>query len=222
MQNEFKFSVIIPIYNVGLYLDETIASVINQTIGFEKNIELILVNDGSTDNSETICKKYLKLFPNNVIYIKQKNAGVSSARNEGIKKATGKYVNFFDGDDIWRKDVFEKAWNFFEEHYDEIDVVACRQKFFGAKNAYQSLDYKFKDGNKVIDINENPNYIQMSVASSFFKTEVAKKYTYDERLKYGEDAKYLTDVILEKEKYGILADSLYLIRKRNQNQYLYY
>ncbi len=216
MQKDFKFSVIIPIYNVGLYLEETINSIINQTIGFKDNIELILVNDGSKDNSGSICEKYLELYPENVIYINQKNAGVSSARNAGIKKASGKYVNFFDGDDIWKNDVFKKAWDFFEEHYDEIDVVACRQKFFGGKNAYQSLDYKFKDGNRVIDINEYPSYIQMSVASSFFKTDVAKKYTYDERLKYGEDAKYLTDIILEKEKYGILADALYLIRKRKE------
>ena len=63
-QKKFKFSVIIPIYNVEKYLNETIESVINQTIGFEENIQLILINDGSPDNSETICLKYKEKYPN--------------------------------------------------------------------------------------------------------------------------------------------------------------
>ena len=94
-KKSFLISVVIPIYNISLYLEEAINSVINQTIGFN-NIELILVNDGSTDNSEKICLKYLKKYPDNVKYIKQNNAGVSNARNNGMKIATGKYINFFD------------------------------------------------------------------------------------------------------------------------------
>ena len=84
-KKNFKFSVIIPIYNVEKYLEEAIKSIINQSIGFEDNIQLILVNDGSTDNSEEICMKYEKEFPDNIIYIKQKNNGVSVARNTGMK-----------------------------------------------------------------------------------------------------------------------------------------
>ena len=83
---KFKISVIIPIYNVGNYLEETIMSVVKQSIGF-KNIQLILVNDGSTDNSEDVCLKFKNMYPNNVIYIKQKNSGVSVARNNGLKYA---------------------------------------------------------------------------------------------------------------------------------------
>ena len=70
---KYKFSVVMPVYNVEQYLEEAIESVINQTIGFKENIQLILVNDGSPDNSEAICLKYEKQFPDNIIYIKQKN-----------------------------------------------------------------------------------------------------------------------------------------------------
>ena len=68
MKNDFLFSVIMPVYNTEEYLEEAIQSVIEQTIGFEENIQLILINDGSTDNSESICKKYQKKYKNNIIY----------------------------------------------------------------------------------------------------------------------------------------------------------
>ena len=95
MENkQYKFSVIIPIYNVEEYLEDAIKSVINQSIGFEENIQIILINDGSTDKSEKICLKYAQDYPENIIYVKQKNEGVSSARNNGLKYAKGKYINY--------------------------------------------------------------------------------------------------------------------------------
>ena len=65
----FKFSVIMPIYDVEEFLDEAIQSIINQTIGFKDNVQLILINDGSPDQSDVICKKYKELYPDNVLYI---------------------------------------------------------------------------------------------------------------------------------------------------------
>ena len=96
---KYNFSVVIPIYNVEKYLEETIESVVNQSIGFKKNIQMILVNDGSPDNCEDICLKYKQKYPQNIIYIKQENQGVSAARNNGKKFAEGKYINFIDSDD---------------------------------------------------------------------------------------------------------------------------
>ena len=88
---KYKFSVVIPIYNVEDYVEETILSVINQTIGFEENIQMILVNDGSPDNSEDICLRYKDKYPDNIIYVKQENRGVSAARNNGMNYIEGKY-----------------------------------------------------------------------------------------------------------------------------------
>lgn len=104
MENSrFKFSVIIPVYNVENYLEETIQSVIHQTIGFKKNIQIILVNDGSPDDSGKICEKYQREYPDNIVYVEQKNAGVSAARNNGLKYAEGEIINFLDSDDKWGK-----------------------------------------------------------------------------------------------------------------------
>ena len=214
MQNyKYKFSVVIPIYNVEKYLEETIQSVIEQSIGFKQNIQIILVNDGSPDNSEKICLKYKGLYPENIIYIKQENAGVSSARNKGMEYIDGEYVNFLDSDDKWNKDAFEKVDKFFEKNKDNIDVVACRKKYFEAKNDYHMLDYEFKE-NKIVDIFEDYKYCHLHVASSFIKSEIARKYKFSTNLKYGEDAEYISKVILEKEKYGILSDVIYNYRSR--------
>ena len=90
-----KVSLIVPVYNVEKYLSKCIESLINQTYD---NIEIILINDGSTDNSETICRKYEK-DNNNIVFISQQNAGLSEARNSGIDICTGDYIMFIDSDD---------------------------------------------------------------------------------------------------------------------------
>lgn len=214
---KYKFSVIIPIYNVEEYLEETLESVVNQTIGFEDNIQLILVNDGSPDNSESICKKYLEMYPNNVIYIKQKNKGVSAARNNGLNYATGEYVNFLDSDDTWELDAFEQVHNFFAKHEKEIDFAAGRMKFFEANTNYHMLDYKFEEGSRVINIVKEPNMLHLHITSSFIKLKTAKKHLFDAKLKYGEDAKYVTEIILDKKKYGIVSTAQHNYRKRFNN-----
>ena len=122
MENSrFKFSVIIPVYNVENYLEETIQSVIHQTIGFKKNIQIILVNDGSPDDSGKICEKYQREYPDNIVYVEQKNAGVSAARNNGLKYAEGEIINFLDSDDKWGKTAFKRAYRFFQKYGNQTE-----------------------------------------------------------------------------------------------------
>ena len=90
-----KISIIMPIYNCEKYLKRSIESVLNQTY---KNLELILINDGSTDNSLKVCREYERK-DDRVQVIDKKNGGVSSSRNAGFKIATGEYVTFVDADD---------------------------------------------------------------------------------------------------------------------------
>jgi glycosyltransferase involved in cell wall biosynthesis len=126
----YKFSIVTAIYNTEDYVSDAIESVINQTIGFEDNVQLILVNDGSTDRSGEICKEYRNRYPNNIVYIEKENGGVSSARNRGLKEVKGKYVNFLDSDDKLSKNTLEEVWKFFEKHYNEIDFVSIPIYFF--------------------------------------------------------------------------------------------
>lgn len=213
MKEKYKFSVIIPIYNVEKYLEEAILSVVNQTIGFKENIQMILINDGSPDNSEEICLKYKVMYPENIIYVHQENQGVSTARNAGIKYVEGKYTNFLDSDDKWELDVFEKVYDFFEKNEDEISLVACRIKNFEARDDFHPLDYKF-DSNKIVDIDKDINAVQLSMATTFVKSDVIKDKKFDKNLKYGEDIKFVNEIILDYKKYGILRDAIYYYRRR--------
>lgn len=209
---KYKISVVVPIYNVEEYLEETIKSVINQTIGFKKNIQLIFVNDGSPDNSEAICLKYKEKYPDNVIYIKQKNQWLSAARNNGFKHALGKYVNFLDSDDKLEKACYEKAYKMLEKH-EEIDFVAFRIKYFDDKKGYHFTDFKYT-GDKIIDINKDYKCLHMHNTSTVIRSEVMRKIEFDSNLKFAEDVKAMYEIVFQKLKYGIISSSNYLYRVR--------
>ena len=212
MDYKYKISVVIPVYNVEKYLEETLKSVINQTINFKKNIQVILINDGSKDNSEKICLKYKNKYPENIEYYSKENAGVSAARNEGIKYIKGKYVNFLDSDDKFDLNAYEKAYNTLEKNPD-IDLVAFRLKYFEASKLYHWLDYKF-DSDRIIDINKEPQNILLHINSSIIRFEALEDLKFDERLKISEDTKLLYEIIFKKQKYGVISSSNYNYRKR--------
>ena len=99
-----KISVIVPVYNTERYLSKCLDSILNQTYD---DIEVIVVNDGSTDNSELIIKEYVNKFPNKLKYYKKENGGLSDARNYGVEKAIGDYLCFVDSDDYIDTKLFE-------------------------------------------------------------------------------------------------------------------
>lgn len=213
MKKNFKVSIIIPIYKVEEYLEECIDSVINQTLNFKNNIQMILVNDDSPDNSEKICLKYRDLYPENIVYIKQKNGGVSSARNHGMKYATGEYINFLDSDDKWETTALEKGCTFLDNNKN-INLVTFRVKFFDAAKGYHMLDYKFDSNKQIIDIFEDFDCIESHVIATLFRKSVIENFLFDTNLKYGEDIKYLDTVLLNNPKSGLIKESCYLYRKR--------
>lgn len=213
INNRFKISVIVPVYNAEEFLEETIESVVNQTIGFKDNIQLILINDGSKDNSEKICLKYKKLYPDNIIYEYKENGGVSSARNLGRKYVEAKYFNFLDSDDKWALDAFKKAYNFFENHYDEIDVLNVRTIIFGGKNYKHPLDYKFNNGARIIDLNNEYESIQLGNAACFFKTEALKNIYHQTNLITSEDTLFMGQTVMNSLKYGVLPSAHYYYRR---------
>lgn len=212
-EQKFNFSVIMAIYNVEKYLEEAILSVINQTLTFSENIQLILVNDGSPDNSDKICRKYQEMYPNNIIYIAKENGGVSSARNAGLKVAKGKYINFLDSDDYFTLDAFEKVLNFFNQHETETNVVAL--KLINFENSEGTwVNGPFFENTQLIDMREKYNFMQTQVGASFIKSEFAKKYWFDSKIKIHEDSQYLYKIFAHNPTCGVISDAIYWHRIR--------
>ena len=208
---KYKFSVIIPVYNVEDYLEETVLSVINQSIGF-KNIQMILINDGSVDNSGNICEKYAAMYPDNIVYISQKNSGVAVARNKGIEVASGELTTMLDSDDKWTLNSFKEVYNAYKKH-PEISVFSTKMRFFEARRGNHPLNYKYRE-DKIIDILEDFMYPQLSSSSVFIRTDVVKKYRYDAKIKLSEDNKFINQILFDEQKMMLLKKPIYLYRKR--------
>lgn len=117
--NNIKVSVIVPIYNTEKFLKRCIDSILNQSL---KELEIILVNDGSTDNSDKICLEYSEKYEN-IKYLNKLNTGCSDSRNTGIRMAAGEYIAFLDSDDYIEKDMYENLYN--KAYVENMDIVMC-------------------------------------------------------------------------------------------------
>ena len=212
----FIFSVVIPIYNVENYLKETIESVLKQTIGFESNIQLILVNDGSIDKSEKICLEYKEKYLKNIIYIKQENSGTSAARNKGIDVAKGKYIVFLDADDFISKNALSSLLKFFDRHFDEIDIVAYNlYRYMQNKKKKKVFDRAkiFNRGTDVYNLDGEDFYVVQPSMNVCIKNYYEYNIKFDTSLKYHEDTKYNTMIMMKKKKIGYVDDAIYYYRK---------
>lgn len=204
------------IFQVEQYLEEAIDSVLNQSIGFQENIQLILINDGSTDRCEKICIKYLKQHPLNVVYKFKQNGGLASAKNKGLSYRQGKYVSFFDPDDTLGFKTLELVYDFFEKHRNCIDFVTIPIYFFEAR---QGLHEKYKylgKRSRLIDLSKEPHNFVLSTAASFYKTECFKTSIFDERMSIGEDAKFSIALYEKNSVFGFVfsPDAHYNYRQR--------
>ncbi len=138
-----KISVIVPIYNVGRYLERCVDSILAQTY---TDLEVILVDDGSPDNSAEICDRYSE-SDERVCVIHKENGGVSSALNAGIDKASGEVITFVDGDDSVDPDMYRSLMSLMLEH--NADIVECSYRYFH----YDRENEEDKDTDKVYVLN---------------------------------------------------------------------
>lgn len=213
----FEFSIIMPVYNVELFIREAVDSVVAQDFGLDK-VQLILVDDGSTDGSGAICDAYAERYPGNVFAVHKKNGGLSSARNEGLKYASGRYINFTDSDDKLSANCLSEVKAFFDKNAGKTDVTAVPIFFFDGGQGEHGLNYKFDAGSRVIDLSRNYNMIQIAVNSAFFAAEAVKGLWFDTRMTIAEDGDFICRVLLEKMTLGVVNTPIYWYRKRTTGQ----
>ncbi|MBR8636655.1 CDP-glycerol glycerophosphotransferase family protein [Campylobacter coli] len=222
-----QYTIISAVYNVEKYLDDYFNSIINQRLDFKKNIFMILIDDGSTDDSANIIKKYQKKYPKNIVYLYKENGGQASARNLGLKYMQENnyktpWVAFTDPDDFLDRNYFYEVDKFLLTHQDDnICMIGCNIIFYHEKQRMykddHSLNFKFK---KSIQVRENydlDNFIQLSAASCFMNITFLNNLIFDEKLKPNfEDAKFINEYLLENInlKSTFLSKAKYFYRKR--------
>ena len=228
MDFKYKISVIVPIYNVENYLEYCLKSLVNQTID-KNDMEVLLINDGSPDNSEAICKSYCEKY-SFFKYFKKENEGLSKTRNYGLRHAQGKYIVFLDSDDALTEPSLKALVNFFDKHYDEVDLVTYKiVPFYNGKQA-GPLHYRYKrlvhEG--VYDLTCPENYfITQTNVNVCVKNMGENNVYFYEGESYHEDQQYNTEVICKKMKIGYCAKARYLYTKNpssitNTRFYAYY
>ena len=210
-------SVIIPVYNSEKYLERTLDSVLSQTY---KDIEIIVVDDGSTDNSGKIIAKYQKKDPR-IISVRQKNGGQASARNAGIRLAKGRFLTFLDGDDAYDKDFILKLLNGFDDG--DIDLTVSGMLYCRVKEKTKKPVYVKKIRNQLPGENIKTYLVYLlsvdgamyAVINKMFRTELIKKskLQFSEGLYFGEDTRFVMDYL------EVMTGKIHLVR---EPLYIYY
>lgn len=218
LKNNPKLSIIVPVYNVEQYLKRCLDSILNSTF---QDFELIIINDGSTDKSEKIILEFINDYKDKIIYLPQENAGVSVARNVGIKAATGKYIAFVDCDDYIESNMFELMVAKMEQ--DNFDIVSC-----DAKMVYEgSKDSKIVSSGYTQDL-YHKNRIRETMPTFYpvmwnkiYKTELVKKFEFTSGVWY-EDMEYLLKLYPHINSIGVVKQPLYnYLQRKNSITYTY-
>ena len=202
-------SVIVPVYNAQKWLEKCIQSIINQTY---KDIEILLINDGSKDESSDICRKYESL-DSRIRFIDKENEGVSKTRNLGIKEAKGEYIQFVDSDDFIEPDMCEKMLDTIQNS----DMAVCGLRIYKNGNILREphlpqKSYKLKD-----DIS---NYfelrrINLGPCNKLYRKDKITCH-FKEDISLGEDTLFVLDYMKNIERINVISDCLYNVCLDNE------
>ncbi|MGL6605763.1 CDP-glycerol glycerophosphotransferase family protein [Aeromonas hydrophila] len=226
MEGSHQYTVVSAVYNVGRYLDDYFNSLVKQRLDFKKHITLILVDDGSTDNSAEIIKRWQQKYPNNIRYIYKENGGQASARNLGIEHVTTEWVTFIDPDDTLDREYFSSAEEFIASNANKkLSLVITNIIFYFEKDKIYKdthpLKYRFSDGNKLVNLSSLNKNIQLSASTAIFKKSYIDKCNvrFDDRIKPNfEDAHFVALYMSNLDNHaniGYVASSKYIYRKRD-------
>lgn len=187
MEQTQLVSVIVPLYNAEKYIEETMESILNQTY---KNIEIVIVDDGSKDRSSSIVKNLKKKYPEQIKYILQENQGVSVARNTGIENASGEYISFLDSDDLWHPTKIEKQITSMQKN----NMNAC---YCGYMNFYEETGERVENTTNFVKGNMTKAFLTHQVFAQTSTWIFKKSIVMDHNIRFtpgcswGEDLEFL-------------------------------
>ncbi len=206
--NNPKISVIIPVYNVEKYLAQCLDSVVNQTF---KDIEIICVNDGSTDGSLNILQKYAS-NDDRIIIINKENRGVSAARNDGLERVAGDYIMFLDADDYYFPETCEKAYKFMATSNVDIGIFGNYiLEHNELKKGWTSLKIE-----EIVTSKIQHNYFECQIYcwDKIYRAAYLRyfKFRFVENLTTAEDVLFCLNIYFTSPCYGIVNEALYVYR----------
>lgn len=207
-------SVVIPVYNLEEYIENCIRSIIGQTY---KNLEIICVDDGSTDSSADVIKNLIDA-DSRIIYVYQENAGVSAARNKGLETATGDYVMFVDGDDYLHFQAVEILKKCIEDT--GVDMVSAHQQCtFSLDEEMNNIEKYdcYVASHEDLFKTVNGNVIGKSSCAKLFRTQVALRARFPVGITNGEDANYIVRLLAGGMKTAIVDQTFYYYYTRENS-----
>lgn len=214
-----KFAIVTAVYNVARYLPEFIAAIEQQDVGLE-HVQVVAVDDGSTDCSLEVLREWEAKQPGLVTVLSQENGGQGSARNLGIDAADAEWVTYIDPDDVVDSDYLRRVSDFANAH-PEVPMIATNRILWEERNGkYRShpLAAMFKNGDQAVDLLHFPDYFHGSAPAAFFRTHVIKHngLRYDDRVQPNfEDGHFCVRYLFRtSQKIGFVASAKYRYRKR--------
>ena len=221
-KESYSLSIVLPVFNVEKYLERCIKSILEGTY---KDLELVIVNDGTKDDSENIIIRYLEKY-NNITYIVKENGGLSHARNVGYTYAKGEYIAFFDSDDYIEKDMYEKLMAKVKEY--NYDIVVCDlymeyeqtgKKIYVGSNVEKEYKDVEKDNNGISIRKEIMENIYIAVHNKIYKKELIEK-TFENGMPfvngmYYEDILYTYSILQNIDSISFVNEPLYYYVQRS-------
>ncbi|MCL1985802.1 MAG: CDP-glycerol:glycerophosphate glycerophosphotransferase, partial [Betaproteobacteria bacterium] len=227
---DFLFSVVVPTYNVQPWLDAFFTSLIKQSCGLGDIVQVIIVDDGSTDGTPALAQKWAARYPDNILYVRKGNGGLSSARNYGLQFVKGRWVAFCDPDDFLHEACFATVKNFLERSNFDGIAIGCNLIMYNEATCEFSdshpLNFKFKQDEAIADLMKDPELVQLSAASCFLNFDALRQsgLLFDGKVQPTfEDAHLINRLFIQQHNYKIayLKNAVYYYRRRQSANSLF-
>lgn len=205
-----KVSIIVPVYNEEKYLNECLTSLVEQTL---RDIEIIVINDGSTDKSLDVMQKFEDTYKSKIKIIDSKNNGAGSARNRGLEIATGEFIKFVDADDYLKLDILEKMYKIAKENNVKL-VRGNHQTILGPFKMLDISSWSGIKGSQIVNVEDNKDYIiteTVGIGNKLISRDLLENLRFPERTKW-EDLAIIPVVIASSGKLFHMDEPVYNYR----------